>query len=307
MRRGVVTSLAFAFVVAASGANADGPSPATIAQAREAYARGEAALKVDDFVIAAQEFSRADATVPNDTALATALRAATHTQEADLAARLLNRASVRAGAEIARAAQELTTAFADRLASVRIGCPQASTCTAEVDFAAARPGERTWVVPGRHAVAGTIDGAPAKDVAIDAPARSDVAVTLERPPPPTVAPPPEPPPAAEPKSGLSPTWFWIGAGATLVLAGVSTWSTIDLFSKHGTFEDRSCASAANADCRSLASDGKSADARTAVLWSATGVVAAATLASAFFVRWHGASVGAAPLPGGAAAGVYASF
>lgn len=45
---------------------------------------------------------------------------------------------------------------------------------------------------------------------------------------PEAAPPPAPPPPAPPqRRGVSPTWFYASAGATLVMTGVTVWSGID--------------------------------------------------------------------------------
>lgn len=77
---------------------------------------------------------------------------------------------------------------------------------------------------------------------------------------------------------LPPTVVWIGAGATLVLGGLSVVSGLDVLSQRDTFEnDRS---------QDNLDDGKAKQLRTNVLLIATGVVGAitATLAIAF-VDW----------------------
>jgi tetratricopeptide (TPR) repeat protein len=54
--------------------------------------------------------------------------------------------------------------------------------------------------------------------------RIDVVVVPESPSPPTAPPPATPPP---PPRGVSPAWFYAGAGATLVVTGFTVWSGID--------------------------------------------------------------------------------
>jgi hypothetical protein len=161
-----------------------------------------------------------------------------------------------------------------------------------------------------------VDGAPAMDRAVDAVAGKIETLTLTataQSPPPYTPPPsaaslppertaPSPSPAPGSDDGLSPAWFWASAGITAVVAGVATWSTIDLFSKRSEFDDASCASVGSASCRSIADDGKSADTRSVILWTATGVLGAATAVTGLFlVRWSPAHrIGVAPAAGGAA-------
>ncbi len=85
--------------------------------------------------------------------------------------------------------------------------------------------------------------------------------------------------------GVSPTWFYVAAGATVVLAGVTVWSGLDTVSaKNKLDDDRPSLTIAEEQDRIDA--GHSKETRTNVLLVATGVGAVATAAIGLFVvRW----------------------
>jgi hypothetical protein len=87
---------------------------------------------------------------------------------------------------------------------------------------------------------------------------------------------------------LSPVWFFVGAGATVVLAGVTVWSALD--------EKDTDLCATPGSCSALSSNGTEDRTRTQVLLSATGTLGVATaLVGILWTNWKGS-----PKPGQAA-------
>ena len=83
-------------------------------------------------------------------------------------------------------------------------------------------------------------------------------------------------------SGVSPTWFFVAGGATLILGGITVWSGLDTLSaKHDLDDDRPQLTLAEEQKR--IDDGHSKETRTNVLLVATGVGAVATAALGLFV------------------------
>lgn len=82
--------------------------------------------------------------------------------------------------------------------------------------------------------------------------------------------------------GVSPTWFFVAGGTTLVLAGVTVWSGLDTLSaKNDLDDDRPELTLAEEQAR--IDDGHGKETRTNVLLVATGVGAVATAALGLFV------------------------
>ena len=276
--------------------------------ARSAYARGVSALEHSDYATAAHEFLRADEALPSSVAKKSALDAAVRTDDANLAARVLNRtAPLHDDVAFAGPRRDLEERLGPKLARLRFEC-RATTCAVTLDGTRIAEKDTIWLTVGRHVASTNVDGV-ASERAIDAVAGKLDTLTLA--PPAAPAPPPPPPPLAPPppaSKGISPVWFWASAGVTVVVGGIATWSTIDLLSKHSDFTDGSCASVGSAGCKSISRDGRSADTRTVILLGATGVLAAATAVTGlFFVRWHDQRVGLAPVPGGGAVSLGGSW
>jgi hypothetical protein len=104
----------------------------------------------------------------------------------------------------------------------------------EID-GAPRELEVTYVDPGDHTVTGVFGDRVARRK-VSVVAGSLERVVLERPKPkpepggPAASPEPEPddaPEAPRDEKPLSPTWVWVGAGATAVLGGLTIWSGLD--------------------------------------------------------------------------------
>jgi hypothetical protein len=194
---------------------------------------------------------------------------------------------------------------------VRVSCASGSTsCAPTVDGEPVLAADDTWTTRGAHVVGGTVDGAPASEqrITIDAGKTATTFLAKAPPAPPTVPPPdatsgprerPSPTTSEHP-SGLAPGWFVMSLSATALLAGAATWSTLDMSAIREDFNAASCSSGGSAWCDRAAEDGRSANLRTVILWSATGVAAVSTtvLGLATF-RSRSVRVGVAPLDGGA--------
>jgi hypothetical protein len=129
--------------------------------------------------------------------------------------------------------------------------------------------------------------------------RIDVVVVPDAPPPKKAAdsPPPPPRPATHGARPLPPVWFIAGAGATVVLGGLTIWSGLDTQSAYSDYErDLPQLSQAQADER--VSSGHSRELRTNLLLASSLVCAAGTAAlGIWFVDFSGgpqASVGISP-------------
>lgn len=308
MKALLVASSLFAVLALHAGAASAQPTGEAKELARSAYARGVSALERADYATAANEFLRADEALPSSVAKKSALDAAVRTDDANLAARVLNRtAPLHDDVAFAGPRRDLEERLGPKLARLRFEC-RATTCTVTLDGTRIAEKETLWLTVGRHVASTNVDGL-ASERAIDAVAGKLDTLTLAPPPaaPVVVAPPPPPPPPAESK-GISPVWFWASAGVTVVVGGIATWSTLNLLSKHSDFADGNCASVGSPGCKSIAHDGRSADTRTVILLGATGVLAAATAVTGlFFVRWHDQRVGLAPVPGGGAVSLGGSW
>jgi hypothetical protein len=92
-------------------------------------------------------------------------------------------------------------------------------------------------------------------------------------------------PAEEKPTGLPPLYFWIGAGTTAALGGVTVWSGIDTVNNPGKAKvQRECV---DTSCQAY-KDGKAHELRTNVLIGATSVVGVATaIVGIFATNWKG--------------------
>jgi len=264
-------------------------------RAREAYDRGTAAYDRGDFATAARELAAADALAPSPIALQAGLDAALRADDPVIGMELLDRtARLTPSGELASLVQTARARFAHRTGRVRVACG-AAPCVCTVDGANVE--SRAYVRIGAHAI--TIQsGGRTEQRVIDV----HDGETID------LAPSPAPVPALPPRSGLSPAWFFVGVGATAVLAGATTWSGIDTSKQHSDFEKLNCAQSRIA-CVNAASDGNAAQTRTNVLLGATAVVGLATAAvGVFLVRWRtGAVVSVGLVGSGAGASVRTSF
>ena len=320
-------SLLLAALLLASTASAQGDK----ALAKEAYDRGTQAHARGDFRRAAEEFAKADALAPSPIALQAALDAAVDADEFVLGADLLERTK-RLGASrpgtLAASIDAATKKLGGRAGHVKVACPSGARCTATLDGAAFDSAKGTWSRVGPHTLVVQVDGAPdTRTVEVRAGEDMEVVAARATPTPtPTTTPTPAPtatttaaptPPAraadAPAAKPLPPLVFWIGAGATVVLGGATTYFALTASSKHKSFTDAGCGTVATSECPSLKDSGETAQTRANIGFAVTGVAAAATVViGVLLTDWAGSRKAArapvlVPVAGGMAASWGAAF
>jgi hypothetical protein len=285
---------------------APGPSGETRARAKEAYDRGVEAHGKGDMQRAATEFARADALAPSAVALQAALDAAIDADDAALGSELIERSGrEKASGALATSIQTARTRFAGRAGKVRVQCPTGSTCTATLDGAAIDTAKPAWAPVGPHTVVVQVDGRDqSKSVRVEPNETAQVVVTsgdASGEAAPAAAPvetssTSDPPASRDGRDGkLPPIVFYAGAGATVLLAGLTTYFAIDAKNKHDEFETLGCARANLSDCATLKDEGQSAQTATNVSLVLTGLAGAATaIIGVAFTDWGAPMVGITP-------------
>jgi hypothetical protein len=144
------------------------------------------------------------------------------------------------------------------------------------------------VLAGDHVLLLVVDGRRSQvPVAIREHGAVEILASAYAPLPPAASADPNPPatprkpesPSTAPSGGLPPIFFWLGVGATAVLAGATIASAIDTTNKHSDY---------SANGSTTAAQGIAAQTRTNVLLAVTGGVAVATACVGLFaVRWGG--------------------
>ncbi|HEX6766517.1 MAG TPA: hypothetical protein VF103_13585 [Polyangiaceae bacterium] len=241
------STLAVALVFLARASRAEPPAPAQsagIEPAAAAYDAGVKAFENADFVLAARQFLRADALVPNTDALYNALLAAQRGKDDALIATAAARAAAREASApaLAKRARKSLAEVEPRVARFVLACEPAP-CELAIDGKEALAGT-SYALPGTHLVtAHAADGSLAERT-IEAVAGSEhvIALELEQQPAARSAETPAPEPFPERHSNASPAApeapndrskpfsppiVYVGAGITLALAAATTWSGID--------------------------------------------------------------------------------
>lgn len=291
-----------ALVAAPAAAHAAGENPVgtrgapEIDRARAAYDRGVRANAAGDHAGAARAFAEADALAPQPASLEAALESAMKADDALLGAELVDRADGRAPDKgLAKTLEAARKRFAGRTGKITVECKGEARCLASVDGAAADARKPIYVAAGPHAVL-VQRGDERIERLVDVKADGMVSVVAGGTSASTSTVANVEAPAGERPSarGISPVWFWVGAGATALLGGLTLGSGLDAVSKHDTFVDQGCAAGASgprpADCDERGRSGESAQLRTNILLGATAVLAVTTVAIAVFaVRWKDGS------------------
>lgn len=285
-------------------------------RAHEAYQQGVKLHGRGDYLGATQAFARADEASPSPVALRAALDESLFADDPVLALSLVDRAAREPS--LAERAKAVRARFVAQVGRVVVHCPSDVGCMVTRDGAAASAERAEWVRAGRHTLVAQL-GDQAETRVVDVPAGETIEVTFKSKPPaavpivsapapasaPSSAAPPKaetrPPTTDEPRPherarGLSPVFFYVGAGLTAVLGGVTVLSGLDTQSVRKDFEAAGCPSAPGPSCGDLATQGKNARTRTNVLAIGTGLVGGATaVLGLFFVRWDngGATVNVA--------------
>jgi hypothetical protein len=288
------------------------PDADRLKAAAEEFDAGRRSYKIKDFENAAVHFENADRDAPSPEALQSAVRArkeAGHTaRAATLSALALSRYP--ADKPLGDYARQVLSESERLLYRVAVAC--SPDCTIIVDNKVMPfPESANSVVyldPGPHAlIAGWSNNrhknADVTAIAGGANRLSFVAPPLEKPAPPP-ADPASPATAADPatppaegdggqekpkKSGLPPTVFYVGAGVTAVLGGVTIWSGIDTMNNPGTqrVSDECPKGQPITDCPTYQL-GLDHERRTNILIAATSVVGVTTaVIGLFFTNWGG--------------------
>lgn len=244
-RRGVVVALAALLGVAPALARADDKSAAG-----EAYDRGQRAFDAGRFREAAEEFRTADRLSPSAPALEAAIESASRADDPGLVMGLCETADGRPGdAHLEGVARDARARFEGRAGKLLPRCSASSTpppCSLRIGNEPWTPGVARWIAAGDHVV--VVDrGRGEERFAVPVGVRSTVEWSPPEPPPGQVAPPPPvaPPPAQQPADspgepasagGISPAWFFVALGGTVVLGGVATGTGVATLSEHDEFE-----------------------------------------------------------------------
>jgi len=294
--------------------------PGTIARARAAYDRGKRAHASGDHAAAARAFAEADALVPEAASLEAAIESSMRADDAVLAAELLDRGAARTvDASLEKTMSNARARFAGRTGIVKAECASQTPCLVSIDGVASDGMKPVHVKIGPHSVV-VQRGSERIERLVDVGAGATVivpppppgATPTPVPPPRTPAPAPPPPPPPEtnaPSTGLSPTWFVIGVGATAVAGGFALINGLDALSKHDRFEQGGCLTSSTgpraSDCNAIANEGTAAQTRAnlgIVLGAAFAV--ATTALGIWAIQWRDgttARVGAIAGPGGGGA------
>jgi hypothetical protein len=257
---------------------------------KEAAARfreAERAFKKHDYTTAARAFEEAYGIAPHPAALFNAAtahqKAGNLTRAANLCAQYLRDApETDARRDKANALISELTPKLGRIEIAASGAKQVQLDNTTPEL------EITYVDPGDHFVTGKFgDKSVQREVTVVA--GSLVRVVLE---------PPRAQESLEEEAGnedpfaddakkdapvekqkpLSPTWFYVGVGATVVLGGATIWSGLDTNSARDDFDSN--------PTRAGLDDGKSKQTRTNVLLGATAVAGVATATiGIFFTNW----------------------
>jgi len=277
--------------------------------ASEAYKRGQKAFGLGDYHQAAEQFALADEIGPNPVALESAIKAAILAGDPALSMMLAERSTHRpAHAGMESQADRARAKYESAVGRVTLRCPEATACSLRIRDEVVPTDEPTYMVAGPHVVEVSVGDQQASE-ALSVPGGGEL--DWRAPPFASANPPPgEPPPAGgeqvpsrhetkdpdppakdDEGGGISPVWFFVGAGLTVAAAVPAIVFGADASSLNDDF---------------LAGDdgaedpGRGAQTRANVLWGVTGALGVATvLVGVFAVDWSGddgskTSVGLSP-------------
>lgn len=271
---------------------------ATKAKAAKKFRAGEKAFKRHDYVAAAEAFEEAYSIAPHPAALFNAATAYQKAGQLTRAANLCARYLRDAPADDSR--REKANALIGELTPKvgRIEIEDRGAMDVTIDGRAPEI-DVTYVDPGDHVVNGRFgDKIVQREISVVA--GSVVRVALEPPKPPPAAGPNEEPdfdtdrdPGKDEKpkdeKPLSPTLFYVGLGATVVLGGVAVWSGLDTNKARDDYDANPTQSGLD--------DGQAKQSRTNLLLGATAAVGATTaVIGLFFTNFSGSKREAAPAP-----------
>lgn len=298
-------------VCAASAAEPAAPTADQIKAAAREFDAGRSAFDAGNYALAAEQFEAADSEAPNAHVLYLAIVSRQKAGQLDRAATLAVLALKRepSSQEIKKVAGPILKRAQATLGRVNVHCsaPCDLVVGTRLVYGKSSKEKTIYLTPGGHALrAGWSHGRNATHHVTVAEGAS-VDVSFRQPPmPPSskhVAPaaPPGKPSSLSPlspapsrhgaqvkPSGWSPAVFWIGAGLTAALGGVTIWSGIDTQNNPGADKVRQDCVNQGTSCPEY-QQGLSHQTRTNVLAAVTGGVGLATIAIGLFVtNWSGA-------------------
>ncbi len=263
---------------------------------KKEFERGVADYQKGDYASAQQHFKQALAYRPHPVvAFNLALAEGKGGLLVEAVARLDQvMADPRSSATLKASATRERDAFAAAVGAIALESELSSGVEATVDGAALTGSPPAIQVnPGEHRMVVRVDGRVVIDrpIAVKPGERVRLAISRERevsvvvPPPPHAAPTPKPSPPPPPAKGIDPIWFYGGAGLTLVLGGVATWSALDTRSAYDDYK-AALPTASQAEIDRRVSDGHGKETRTNVLLGASALAALGTAAvGVFAVNW----------------------
>ncbi len=248
--------------------------------AANAYQQAQQAELKGDHDRAAELFELADRIAPTPEALRSATRARLVAGQLALAADDAELLLARDPDAASRAlAEEVLEKAKPELTRYSFQC--SDPCTLVVDHSATMvtPDKRqvVYVSPGSHEFELGFANDATHRVKLSGTAGQSRTYQIARPAAPRRAQADTAKPAAPRRRGLSPLYFWSAAAATVVAGGITLWSGIDLLNARDDFKKD--------PTRARFDDGESKDTRTSALIGVTGVLAASTVALAFFTRF----------------------
>lgn len=318
MRARIVSSwgLSAVVLVAALGVPpaqaADGAAPSAdqVKVAGAEFDLGRKALKEKEYAEAAEHFENADLAAPAIVAIVAAISARDKAGQLDRAATLAALALTRHNGD--EKVKQITASLLKRadaeLHAVTVRCD--SACDVLVGTKLVHGGALTervvYVAPGEYTFsAGWSEGRTQQDkVVATKGGKSDMSFKApplpekqaDAPPVATAAPtaaPSSKPPGADTgvppvSGGMSPVVFYVGAGLTVALAGVTVWSGLDTKSNPGADAVRDACQSNKPNCQDLYDDGHGRQTRTNVLLGSTLVLGVVTgVIGAFATDWSG--------------------
>jgi hypothetical protein len=281
-------------------AGAAEPSVDDVKAAETDFDAGREAYRAGDFVEAAEHFESADGHAPNEKVLELAISARDKAGHEDRAATLaqLGLETYPNSERLKKIAAPLVDKAHAELLQVTVECNEACTLLDGTRIVHGAPAQRriVFLTPGEHTIrAGWSDERTlSQDVTGNAGEAASLSFTAPPVPKNDVGSSLSTTPGADtgvPSSlrTLPPLYFYIGAGATAVLGGVTIWSGIDTVNNPGKNAVRAeCQKPAPNNCDALYNKGVDAQLRTNILIAATSVVGAATaVVGIFFTDFSG--------------------
>jgi hypothetical protein len=292
--KGLFSVAAFALVLQSAGfaravEETSEPTPAQVRTAAEAFDRGREAYKTEDYVEAAEQFESADANAPSAAALELAIRARDKAGQLDRAATL-------AALALARHPDDPNI---QKIAPSIVERAKAELFQLDLKCDGRRATDRTvFLISGTYTVRAGWSGDRSLSKSVEATKGQAGTLDFRAPevvvaPPPVAAPVVAPPKPVEEEdqatSGkLPPTVFWVGAGLTAALGGVTLWSGIDTQNNPGPDRVREACNAGSSECQSLYDEGLGKQHRTNALLGVTaGLGVATAVVGVFFTDWGG--------------------